>query len=116
MAKKKEEANLDHMWELYYLMVGGKATEEQSKKLYNWAEKVISELRSVSDQGIGRDCNTSDDDLSGKEGKTLESQSFITFRFRSTWFEVITVPDLNAPLKPLGENLPDGETESSSES
>ena len=35
MAKKKEEANLDHMWEIYYLMVGGKATEEQSKKLYN---------------------------------------------------------------------------------
>ena len=42
MAKKKEEANLDHMWEIYYLMVGGKATEEQSKKLYNLAEKVIS--------------------------------------------------------------------------
>jgi hypothetical protein len=93
-----------------------KQLKNKVKKLYNWAEKVISELRSVSDQGIGRDCNTSDDDLLGKEGKTLESQSFITFRFRSTWFEVITVSDLNAPLKPLGENLPDGETESSSES
>ena len=79
MAKKKEEANLDHMWEIYYLMVGGKATEEQSKKLYNWAEKVISELRSVSDQDIGRDCNTSDDDLSGKEGKLWNLNPLLHF-------------------------------------
>jgi hypothetical protein len=115
-----EEESLDHIWELYGLKANGKATEEQIKKLYNWAEKVISELRSVSDQDKS-DGNISEDDLPGREGKAKEAKpsefSFCsTFSLTSSVFESITSPDRNLTVKPAGENLPDGETESSSES
>jgi hypothetical protein len=81
MAKEKEEdpqIRYEQMKYLYFLVESGAATEEQREILRKLAEEVISDTAdsgNISDDDAGRDGNTSDEDLSGKEGKAKEGKA-----------------------------------------
>jgi len=77
ISEHSEYRETHEMIELAKKAEAGEATEEQREILRQWAEKSITSslVYEDSDDDAGRDGNTSDEDLSGKERKAKEGKA-----------------------------------------
>ena len=77
ISEHPEYRETHEMIELAKKAEAGEATEEQREILRQWAEKSITSslVYEDSDDDAGRDGNTSDEDLSGKERKAKEGKA-----------------------------------------